>query len=83
MFKNKLYHIFRVDRGVHALHMPVTFDLQKNAEGDVFFDPKKITYMANNALKQMNLDIQVLKTVAIGGDFELRKGVKSRTYLYR
>jgi len=72
----------RVDRGVHALNMPVTVDLQKSKDGDVFYDPRFITFQLNQAFKKTNIDIQVLKTVAIHEEFKPRL-VKSRTYLYR
>jgi len=72
----------RVDRGVHALNMPVTVDLEKSKDSDVFYDPRFITFQLNQAFRKTNIDIQVLKTVAIHGEFKPRI-VKSRTYLYR
>ena len=71
-----------MDRGVHALNMPLTVDLQASKDGDVFFDPKKMTFALNNKLRKCNIDIEVLKTVAIDGGFQPRMA-KSRTYLYR
>ena len=57
--------------------MPVTVDLQKSKDGDVFYDPRFITFQLNNAFKKTNIDIQILKTVAIHEGFKPRL-VKSR-----
>ena len=59
--------------------MPVTVDLEKSKDGDVFYDPRFITFQLNQAFRKTNLDIQVLKTVAIDGEFKPRI-VKSRWY---
>ena len=63
--------------------MPLTVDLQASKDGDVFLDPKNITFSLNNRLRKCNIDIEVLKTVAIHGSFHPRLNVNSRTYLYR
>ena len=57
--------------------MPVTVDLEKSKDGDVFYDPRFITFQLNQAFRKTNIDIQVLKTVAIHGEFKPRI-VKSR-----
>ena len=62
---------------MHALNMPVTVDLQKSKDGDVFYDPRFITFQLNQAFRKTNLDVQILKTVAIHGEFKPRL-VKSR-----
>lgn len=73
----------RVDAGVHALDFPVVLTLQKTPEGDTYYDPKVITLRLNAAFQRANIGIQVLKTVAVKGDFYSRNDVKARTYLYR
>ena len=59
--------------------MPVTVDLEKSKDGDVFYDQRFITFQLNQAFRKTNIDIQVLKTVAIHEEFKPRN-VKSRWY---
>ena len=75
---------YRTDTGVHSLDSPFAVDLQKNSGGDIFFDPKMITFRLNEVFKNKDVDIRVLKTVAVKSNFKARGSFScQRTYLYR
>jgi len=81
----------RTDAGVHALRICATVDLQRVHEDRIkdwagspycYYDPKIITAKINDFMAKANLNIRVLKTTAVPGDFKVRNG-DTRRYLYR
>ena len=63
--------------------MPFSIDLQKTTyDPDLYFGPRSITNRLNYAFHNANLDIQVLKTLAVSSNFSSRKA-KQRTYVYK
>ena len=75
----------RSEPGEHAMDLPVSVDLQKDIKGNSYYDPKDITSSLNNVFKHKNLDLRVLKTVAVDGKFQIEGPTRttSRTYVYK
>ena len=73
----------RTDSGVHALCNTAHCDLAPGLLLGGFPSPREITGHLNKAFIHSDVDVRVLKTLAVPPDFHARHHVISRSYLYR
>lgn len=81
MFISSKQIIFRTDAGVHALNNAVDVDLEM--KNGIPLPPHIITTRLNKTFEKWNEQLRILKSTAVRNEFDLRKMVMNRTYVYR
>jgi len=72
----------RTDKGVHAIVNTAHVDLCPRPTGS-YVAPREITKQVNAWMMKKNFDIRVRKTLAVPPEFNSRRNVSSRSYLYK